>query len=89
MSLYLHLLCDFILILYNIVNMNDITFVKFNQNFYFTEHRIHESACLVAYFKCIDLSILELNIATLHYMFSKIKNAVYYWLPHKFFEAHF
>jgi hypothetical protein len=32
---------------------------------------------LVAYFKLIDLSILELNIAILHCMFSEIKNAVY------------
>jgi hypothetical protein len=44
--------------------------------FYFTEHRIHESVSLVAYFKCIDLSILELNIAILRCMFSEIKNAV-------------
>jgi hypothetical protein len=42
-----------------------------------TEHRIHGSVSLVAYFKLIDLSILELNIAILHCMFSEIKNAVY------------
>jgi hypothetical protein len=45
--------------------------------FYFTEHRIHGCVSLVAYFKWIDLSILELNIAILHCMFSEIKNAVY------------
>jgi hypothetical protein len=48
--------------------------------FYFTEHRIHGSVSLVAYFKWIDLSILKLNIAILHCMFSEIKNAVYTYL---------
>jgi hypothetical protein len=38
-TLHLHLLCGFkkdilILILYNLVNMPDVTFVKFNQNHY-------------------------------------------------------
>jgi hypothetical protein len=41
----------------------------YREFFYFTEHTIHRSVS--------DLSILELNIAILHCMFSEIKNEVY------------